>query len=164
MVAKGAELLEAAVLAVELTELSGRQAMLQTQVSTSLNNISSQLAAVQSELQSQSRALHNVELVQASMQAHSSAVERLAKAIESSTTENLRWRERHELDNKHVADRVTKFQGAIVVITLFAGAVFTVVGMWLNAEISSLRREHLADVQQIRQTDAENRSQTRGGP
>ena len=63
MVAKGAELLEAAVLAVELTELSGRQAMLQTQVSTSLNNISSQLAAVQSELQSQSRALHNVELV-----------------------------------------------------------------------------------------------------
>lgn len=161
---KAVELLDAAVLAVEMTELGGRHAMLQTQVSSSLNNISSQLAAVQSELQSQSRALHNVELVQASMQAHSSAVERLAKTIEHSTVENMRWREKHEADNKTVADRVTKFQGAIMVITLFAGAVFSVVGMWLNAEVSSLRREHLADVQQIRQTDAENRSQTRGGP
>ena len=83
---KAAELLDAAVLAIELTELSGRHAMLQTQVSTSLNNISSQLAAVQSEMQSQSRALHNVELVQASMQAHSSAVERLAKAIDRPAT------------------------------------------------------------------------------
>lgn len=161
---KAVELLDAAVLAVEITELGGRHAMLQTQVSTSLNNISSQLAAVQSEMQSQSRALHNVEIVQASMQAHSSAVERLAKAIEHSTNENMRWRERHEADNKHVADRVTKFQGAVVVITLFAGAVFSVVGMWLNAEVSSLRREHTADVQHVRQTLADNRQQERGGP
>jgi len=138
--------------------------MLQTQVSTSLNNISSQLAAVQSEQQSQTRALHNVEIQQAAMQEHSSAVERLAKAIDNSTTENMRWRERHEADNKSVADRVTKFQGAIVVITLFAGAVFTVVGMWLNSEISSLRREHTAGVQQVRQTMADNRTQERGGP
>lgn len=161
---KAAELLDAAVLAIELTELGGRHAMLQTQVSTSLNNISSQLAAVQSEQQSQTRALHNVEIQQAAMQAHSSAVERLAKAIENSTTENMRWRERHEAENKRVADRVTKFQGAIAVITLFAGAVFTVVGMWLNSEISSLRREHTADAQQIRQTMADNRTQERGGP
>ena len=161
---KAAELLDAAVLAIELTELSGRHAMLQQQVSGSLTNISSQLSAVQSELQSQSRAVHNVELAQASMQAHSSAVERLAKAIESSAAENMRWRENHERENAKIAERVTKFQGAIVVITLFAGAVFTVVGMWLNSEISSLRREHTADVQQVRQTVAENRQQERGGP
>jgi hypothetical protein len=155
--------------------LKGDFALLSSQVSQSLGNVSSSIAALQGDSRAQMQILRNVEAAQHQMQAHSTAFERLAASIDRSTAENLQWRKDHEAEtgrwraehektNQQVADRVTKFQGILVGVSLLAASAFSVGIMWISAEFANIRREHTADVQQIRQTVAENRVQERSSP
>lgn len=160
---KTADLLDAAVIALEHVGLKGDFALLQAQTSTNLQNLSSQVAALQGDGRAQMQILRNVEAAQHQMQAHSSAFERLAASIDRNTAENLQWRKEHEEANAKVLARVNKFQGGLYGITVLAGALFTVAVMWVNAEFSNVRREHVADIQQIQQR-IETKHQIRSSP
>ena len=160
---KPADLLDAAVIAIEHVGLKGDFALLQAQTSTNLQNLSSQVSALQGDSRATMQILRNVEAAQHQMQAHSSAFERLAASIDRSTAENLQWRKDHEQVTAALVARVNKFQGGLIGVSLLAGTLFTVAVMWVNAEFANLRREHSADVQQIRQL-SDSRHQTRSGP
>lgn len=135
------DLRDPTVVAVEVTTIKGDVALLASQVSTGLGNVVSQLAALQGEFREQGRLLRSVESAQHDMQAHSTAVERLAGSIDRSTAENLSWRKAHEADNKTVGDRVTVFKGAMIGFGLLGATVMTIAGLWINAEFANIRRE-----------------------
>ena len=137
---KPTELLDGAVLALEHMELKGQFSVMQAQVTTQLASIASTLSALQTEAQAQSRAIHNVEIAQASLQAHSTAFERLAQAIDRASLDNMNWRKEHEEQNALVADRVTTFKGVLIGLTALAGVTFTLATMWFSAELTSIHK------------------------
>lgn len=136
---------------------------------------------MQGEFREQGRILRSVEQAQHDMQAHSQAVERIAKAIEVLAAENMGWRKDHEVENRVVADRVTSFRGAVVGFSVLSGVAFTVAMNWITSEFSGVRKEaadrtialaekraaiestHASDVAQIRSAIAEIRAQERNG-
>lgn len=135
------DLRDPALVAIEMTAIKGEFALLSSQVSQGIGNLTSQVSAIQGEFREHGRVLRSVESAQLEMQAHSNAVDRLARAIEAGTAENMRWRKDHEGENRVVADRVTTFRGIMLGVTILAGAAFTIAMNWITAEFSNVRGE-----------------------
>lgn len=106
-----ADLSDPMQVAVKVTAVEGTLALLAQQVSQGLGNVQSQLSALQGDMRDTTKQLASMVATQVEFQAHSTGMERLAKAIEDSTLENMRWREKHEAENRGVADSVTSARG-----------------------------------------------------
>jgi hypothetical protein len=135
------------VLAVALSAQHAVE-LLQSQVSQSMQNVVSRLDAMDSHMREQGRAIQVIHDQVADMRSHSEGLERLARAIDRSTTENMVWREKHEADNKGVSDSLTAMRGgartgawvaALLITVSLAGA-----GLWINAELVNIRADRVA--------------------
>ena len=104
----------------------------------------SQLSALQGDMRDTSKQMANLAATQVEFQAHSTGLERLAKAIEDSTLENMRWREKHEAENRGVADSVTSARGVTRFIAwigaFLVGLVVFTVQMQFNAATTDRQR------------------------
>lgn len=127
--------------AVKVTAIEGTLAMLQQQVSSGLTNVSSQLSAQQGELRDMGKSLREVADTQHEIQNQSEALERLARAIDRNSAEFAAWRDKHEVANQSVADKVTAARGALWVVSLVVLAVGALAGAYINAEFANVRRE-----------------------
>lgn len=126
-----ADLSDPMQVAVKVTAVEGALALLGQQVSQGLASVQSQLSALQGDTRDNTRQLAALAQAQAEFQAHSGGLDRLAAAIEKSTAENLKWREKHEMENREVADSVTSARGvtrfiAWVGVFIVGLVVFTV--------------------------------------
>lgn len=134
--------------AVKVTAIEGTLAMLQQQVSTGLTNVSSQLSALQGEQRDMGKSLREVADTQHEIQNQSEALERLARAIDRNSAEFAAWRDKHEVANQGVADKVTAARGALWVVSLVVLAVGALAGAYVNAEFANVRRE--SDAKEVR--------------
>lgn len=151
-----ADLSDPMQVAVKVTAMEGALALLGQQVSQGLANVQSQLSALQGETRENTRQLALVAQAQAEFQAHSSGLDRLSAAIEKSTAENLKWREKHEMENREVADSVTSARGvtrfiAWVGVFIVGLVVFTVQMQFDGAAKDRMRIERSVrdDIQRL---------------
>ncbi len=122
--------------------------LLQSQVSQSMQNVVSRLDAMDSHMREQGRAIQVIHDQVADMRSHSEGLERLARAIDRSTSENMTWREKHETDNRGVSDALTAMRGGTRTGAWVAGVLLTVAlsgaGLWIKAELVNVRAERRA--------------------
>ena len=139
-----ADLSDPMQVAVKVTAVEGALALLGQQVSQGLANVQSQLSSLQGDTRENTRQLTLVAQAQAEFQAHSGGLDRLAAAIEKSTAENLKWREKHELENRGVSDSVTSARGVTRFIAwigaFIVGLVVFTVQLQFNAATTDRQR------------------------
>lgn len=152
MVSKAPNLSDPLQVAVEVTEVKGTLAMLQSQVSTGMGNVSTQLAALQGDVRELSKVTSEVARHQQAMEAHSEGLNRAFVSIERLANEFSGWRKEHEEDNCVVADRVTTFKGVLIGFGLLGSLV---VGMATWGVMSVIERadENLAAYQRSQQAE-----------
>lgn len=129
--------------AVKVTAMEGALALLGQQVSQGLSTVQSQLSALQGETRENTRQLALVAQAQAEFQAYSSGLDRLAVAIEKSTAENLKWREKHELENRSVADSVTSARGVTRFIAWIGAFIVGLVVFSVQLQFDGLAKDRL---------------------
>jgi len=113
----------AAELAVALTQLRADQTILQREVASSIQNLTSATDAMQAELRHVGAKLETVAHLQEKQVTHSEGLDRAFKAIEKLANSFEGWRERHEGENKVTSDCVTEFRGQIRGAWLAGGLV-----------------------------------------
>lgn len=151
-VIRHADLLDPAVVAIEVTTVKGELALLSSRLTTGLDNVSSSLAALQTEFREHGRLLKSVETSQHDLQQHSQGLERVGNALERHIVESFDYRKTHESANQRVADQVNRFSGIVAGFGLLGAVVVTVAILWINAEFGNIRRE--ASDQTARNSDA----------
>lgn len=150
--------------AVKVTSIEGSLAVLTQQVSTGLGNLSSQVAAVQAEQRDQGKSLRDVAVTQRDMQGHSEGLERLARSMDRYSAEFASWRDKHEAENKGVAERVTTFKGVIIGFGILATVLASAMGyivrtgfQRMDENIMTLDKQHESDLTKHTQYEAESR-------
>jgi len=138
-----ADLSDPMQVAVKVTAMEGALALLGQQVSQGLANVQSQLSALQGETRENTRQLAQLAQTQAEFQVHSGGLDRLAAAIEKSTAENLRWREKHELENRSVADSVTSARGVMRFIAWIGAFIVGLIVFTVQLQFDGLAKDRL---------------------
>lgn len=147
-----ADLSDPMQVAVKVTAMEGALALLGQQVSQGLANVQSQLSALQGETRENTRQLALVAQAQAEFQAHSSGLDRLAAVIEKSTAENIKWREKHELENRNVADSVTSARGVTRFIAWIGAFIVGLVVFAVQLQFDGLAEDRLR-IEQLHRDD-----------
>lgn len=147
-----ADLSDPMQVAVKVTAMEGALALLGQQVSQGLATVQSQLSALQGETRENTRQLALVAQAQAEFQAHSSGLDRLAVAIEKSTAENLKWREKHELENRSVADSVTSARSVTRFIAWIGVFIVSLVVFAVQMQFDGLAKDRLR-IEQLHRDD-----------
>lgn len=152
MVSKTPNLGDPLQVAVEVTEVKGTLAMLQSQVSSGIGNVASQLAALHGEVRELGKVTAEVARHQQAMEAHSEGLNRAFVSIERLANEFSGWRKDHEEENSFVADRVTTFKGVLIGFGLLGSLV---VGMATWGVMSVIERadQNLAVYQRSQQAE-----------
>lgn len=130
-----------------MLEISSKQALLDERLRSSIEAMTSHLSALQGDMQGVKNRLEQLTHAQADFTHHSTAVDRLAKAIEKMAMDNERRWEHHERDNKTVADTVNSHRTGIRVSWFAACALAVVLGWFGNSQVSRVRErmdDHLA--------------------
>jgi len=142
--------------AVKVTSVEGSLALLSQQVSQGLGNLQSQLSAMQGDMRAATDKLADLAATQHEIQAHSTGLDRLAKAIEESTKENMEWRRVHEEKNSRVADSVTTARGAMWALGIAGGLVIGLVVFTVQMQFTSatqdrqrIEKAHNTDIDRI---------------
>jgi ABC-type transporter Mla subunit MlaD len=117
------DLRDPTAVALEITAIKGQVELLAEKISQGLNSLAQQVNSLQGDLRDHSRILRGVQTAQHDMQTHSQGLERLAQAIERQSSDFAGWRDRHEADNRTVADRVTTFRGVLVAALALATVI-----------------------------------------
>jgi chromosome segregation ATPase len=112
-----------AELAIGLAQVRADQTILQREVATNVQNLTSTLHSVQAELRHVGEQLTDVARLQQQQVNHSEGLDRAFKAIEKLANSFDSWRERHEGENKVTSDCVTEFRGQIRGAWLAGGLV-----------------------------------------
>lgn len=107
-------------MAVEVTQIKGTLALMQREVSSGMQTVSSQLAALQGEMRDLGKVTGEVSKQQQAMESHSEGLARAFAEITRLANDNATWRERHERENRDVADKVTTFRGVLLGFGLLA--------------------------------------------
>lgn len=147
-----ADLSDPMQVAVKVTAMEGALALLGQQVSQGLATVQSQLSALQGETRENTRQLALVAQAQAEFQAHSSGLDRLAVAIEKSTAENLKWREKHELENRSVADSVTSARSVTRFIAWIGVFIVSLVVFAVQMQFDGFAKDRLR-IEQLHRDD-----------
>jgi hypothetical protein len=132
---------------LEFSTIKGEMALLNQRLESSIQGLNSTMQAVQGEFIGIKERLDAVAQHQADFAHHSSGLERLGTALEKLVADNERRWERHERDNKVVADRVTGHSTGIKVSWALFGVIAAVLGALANSQISRVderMNDHLA--------------------
>lgn len=97
--------------AVKIATIEQSMANIQARVSEGFLTVGSRLDAMQADQRESARVQGEVSKQLHDLQSHSDGLNRLATAIERQAAEFASWRDRHEIDNRAVADKVTRFGG-----------------------------------------------------
>ena len=111
--------------AVEVTELKGTMAMFQQQLSTGLNNNTSMLGSLQSEVRELSKVTGQVATLLSAMESHSAGLGRAFDAINAGAASLNAWREKHEAENTITAEQVTTWRGIVLGMGLFGAMLLS---------------------------------------
>lgn len=145
-------------LAVEVSELRGAFALLQSQCNGAIQNLTGSVQAVQAELRNLGNKVEEVTRLQVHTEQHSEGLERAFAAIQNladmtretfekdrASVEGYRtrrereegqWRAEHVKENQETRDKVMRFSGAAVVISGVATMLVAVV-MWYSDKIDT---------------------------
>lgn len=113
--------------AVGLAELRADQRLLQREVATNIQNLTSATDAMQAELRHVGSKLEDVARLQEKQVNHSEGLDRAFKSIEKLAGSFDSWRERHEGENKVTSDCVTEFRGQFRGVWMAGGLVVALV-------------------------------------
>lgn len=97
--------------AVKIATIESAMNNIQSRVSEGFLAVGSRLDAMQADQRESARVQGEVSKQLHDLQSHSDGLNRLATAIERQASEFANWRDRHEIDNRAVADKVTRFGG-----------------------------------------------------
>lgn len=97
--------------AVKVATIEQTMVNIQTRMSEGFLTMGSRLDAMQADQRESARVQTEVSKQLHDLHSHSDGLNRLANAIERQALEFGTWRERHEKDNRDVADKVTRFGG-----------------------------------------------------
>lgn len=134
-------------LAIGLAQVRADQSILQREVASSIQNLSSATDAVQAELRHIGSKLEDVARLQQQQANHSEGLDRAFKSIEKLANSFDSWRERHEGENRTTADCVTEFRGQFRGVWMAGGlvvalvtALATVAGTRINERFSDVEK------------------------
>jgi hypothetical protein len=157
-----------AEVAVEVTEIKGQVALLAQQVSTGLSNVSSQLGSLQGDVRDVQKGLQLVANQQHDIQAHSTGLDRLAKAIEAHVAASQEWQRTHVAENQAVADQVKGWRGMVIgfgiaASLLSAAAIYIVQDGFARdaAERARIEAIHVSDTNRLERVIERNQADIR---
>lgn len=157
-----------AEVAVEVTEVKGQLALLSQQVSAGLSNVSTQLGALQGDVRDVQKGLQLVANQQHDIQAHSTGLDRLARAIEAHVTASQEWQRAHVAENQAVADQVKGWRGMVIGFGLAAGllsaaAIYIVQDGFSRAaaEMARVEAAHVSDTNRLERIIERNQADIR---
>lgn len=118
--------------------------LLQSSMKQSMDTVVSRLDSVGAEQREMTKSLRLVAETVAEMQSRSEAIERLGRAIDRNTTEQMTWRDKHEAENRAVADRVTRFTGILVGFGTAGMLIMSLASYVAISQFDAVRAERLA--------------------
>lgn len=110
-------------LALAIKGLQGDQALLQRDVSTNISNLTSSTQALQADVRHLTEQISEVTRLQQQQVMHSEGLNRAFSSLDKLATRLDTWIERHEGENRVVADAVTDFRGRFKGLWMTGGAV-----------------------------------------
>ncbi len=113
--------------------------LLQSQVKQSMEAVVSRLDAVGAEQRDLTRTMRTMAEQVSEFRSYSQGLERMARAIDASTADRLKWQEGHERKHQAVADRVTRFSGALWGFGLAVGVILALSTAWVNNQFETDR-------------------------
>lgn len=161
--------------AVKVATIEQTMLNLQARMSDGFLTMGSRLDAMQADQRESARVQAEVSTQLRDLQSHSDGLNRLAIAIERQAAENSSWRDRHEIDNRAVADKVTRFGGWVggfgVLGMLIAGGAWAWVTtrfeqvdaraaenvLYQTRDLGRLEAKHDKDIQDVRSDISELR-------
>lgn len=131
--------------AVKIATIESAMTNIQTRVSEGFMTVGSRLDSMQADQREAARAQGEVATQLRDLQTHSDGLNRLATAIERQAVEFASWRDKHENENRAVADSVTRFNGWVrgfgVLGMLVAGGAWA----WVSARFEQVESRRAED-------------------
>lgn len=127
--------------AVKVATIETALAGLQSRVSEGFLNVSSRLDSMHADARETARSQAEVSKQLQDLQAHSDGLSRLASAIDRQSLEFAAWREKHEQENRAVADKVTSFNGVLLGFGALGTLVVAGSVAWVTDQFSQIRAE-----------------------
>ena len=147
------DLRDPTVVAVEVTSIKGQMALLGQQVQQAMQNVSSQLAALQGDVRDIERTVEKVATQQHELQTHSDGLARAFAAIERLSGRMDHWIDVHESENKGVSDKVNSHATGVRVVWVVFGIVATLAAALMQAKFDAVTGkidQHVIDSQEAR--------------
>jgi cell division protein FtsB len=118
--------------------------LVQSSVKQSLDVVVSRLDALAADQRETSRQVASVASQVHDFRSHSEGLARLARQIEAYADDAKEWREQHEKENRDVADRVTRFSGALWGFGLGLSLILSLGAYLLSQQFQAVRADRNA--------------------
>jgi hypothetical protein len=118
--------------------------LLQSQVKQSMDVVVSRLDSMGAEQRDLVKSMRAIAEQVSEFRVYSQGLERMARAIDSSTADRLRWQEEHERKHQAVAERVTRFSGALWGFGLAVGVILALSSYVVTEQFESIRASRAA--------------------
>jgi hypothetical protein len=118
--------------------------LLQSQVKQSMDVVVSRLDSMGAEQRDLVKSMRAIAEQVSEFRVYSQGLERMARAIDASTADRLKWQEEHERKHQGVADRVTRFSGALWGFGLAVGVVMALCSYIVTEQFESVRASRAA--------------------